>query len=139
MTSKTVKIMVMAVLTVCMVTGAFASGKADNGRQVLMSTSVSTTGETVFPLTIEVPASIKDWFASNGVTVESADPEYMSIATRNSIKSLYGDNKSTLDALALAAMKPYLSEGKVETVISTFGPVTWKVAYAQDSEDGFSY
>ncbi len=139
MTSKNTKIIVTLLLAASMVPGVFASGKADNGRQIQLSTSVITTGDTVFPLTIEAPASVTDWFAANGITVESTDPAYMSIATRNTIKSLYSGNKSTLDALALAAMKPYLSEGKVETVLTNFGPVSWKVSYEQDSEDGFSY
>ena len=132
--NKTVKSVVVVMLLVATVCGsAFA-------KSATFSTSVATNNGAYLPKELEPSSAIIKFFADKGIdTSVGSDVANMSIATRNSIKSIYSDNKSTIDSLAQSEMKKYLAEGKAEYVTMKYGPITWTLSYTQDSEDSFSF
>ena len=61
----------------------------------------------------------------------------MPVAYRNKLRDLYADDdyQAELRQLAANVLKPYLSEGSVETVSTTYGPFTWTVSYNKEIDE----
>ncbi|AEE15615.1 hypothetical protein [Treponema brennaborense] len=133
---KAKKMIVTVLLAAVVSVGAFASGSADSA-PVYLSASVKGLGTPVMPLVVDPPAAIVDWFADHGLDTASVGTtlESMPVAYRNKIRSVYADNESELRAVAAAALKPYLQEGVVETVTTTYGPFSWTVSYGKEVDE----
>lgn len=124
----TKKILCTACLVICLVCSAFA-------RQITFTTAVRAYSGDVMPLYVDVPQNVLDFFKEKGIDTSVTDASNMSIALRNSIKSVYADNKSTIDKMVQVAIKPMLAEGSVEIVYVLYGPIIWSMQYEQDTEN----
>ena len=106
---------------------------------VYLSTSVKGLGTPIMPVTVDTPQEIIDWFADHGMDTDSVGTtlESMPVAYRNKLRDLYADDdyQAELRQLAANVLKPYLSEGSVETVSTTYGPFTWTVSYNKEIDE----
>lgn len=106
---------------------------------VYLSTSVKGLGTPIMPVTVDTPQEIIDWFADHGMDTGSVGTtlESMPVAYRNKLRDLYADDdyQAELRQLAANVLKPYLSEGSVETVSTTYGPFTWTVSYNKEIDE----
>lgn len=124
----TKKVLSAVCLLTCLVCSAFA-------RQITFTSSVKSYSGEVMPLYADVPESVLNFFKDNGIDTSVTDASKMSISLRNSIKSVYANNKSTIDKMVQTAIKPMLEEGSVEIVHVVYGPISWSIQYSQDSEN----
>lgn len=124
MTKKVVKIVTVVCLALTLSVGAF-------GKSIYFSTSVASEGAPVFPLTVETPEVVIDWFEEQGLAVDnySSDISKMPVDYRDEVRDLYEDNKDELDAIAQKVLMPYLEEGSAEHVTTAYGPISWTVQY----------
>ncbi len=106
---------------------------------VYLSTSVKGLGTPIMPVTVDTPQEIIDWFADHDMDTDSVGTtlESMPVAYRNKLRDLYADDdyQAELRQLAANVLKPYLSEGSVETVSTTYGPFTWTVSYNKEIDE----
>lgn len=106
---------------------------------VYLSTSVKGLGTPIMPVTVDTPQEIIDWFADHGMDTDSVGTtlESMPVAYRNKLRDLYADDdyQAELRQLAANVLKPYLFEGSVETVSTTYGPFTWTVSYNKEIDE----
>lgn len=128
MTKKTAKIAAVVCLALSLSAGAFA-------KSVYFSTSVESLGVPVYPLELETPDIVLDWFEDQGLEVDnySTDLTGMPVEYRNEVRKLYGDEdyKDEVDAIAQRALFSHLEEGSVEYVTTSYGPIKWTVHYSQ--------
>lgn len=124
MTKKVLKIVPIICLVLALSAGTFA-------KSIYFSTSVKPEGTPVFPLAVETPQVVIDWFEKQGLAVDSysSDINQMPVDYRDEICDLYEDNKDELDAIAQKVLIPYLEEGSVEHVTTGYGPISWIVQY----------
>ena len=124
------------VTTVLLVVGMGAMFAAT---PVYLSTSVKGLGTPIMPITVETPTEIIQWFEEQGMDTASVGTtlESMPVDYRNDLRDIYADDDlaAEMRQVASAALRPYLEEGVVETVTTSYGPFSWTFSYNTEVDE----
>lgn len=108
---------------------------------VYVTSTVKGLGVPILSINVNTPDSILNWFEDHGMAVDSVGTSLVSmpVSYRNELRRLYADKKyaDELRQLAVDALKPYLTPGVVETVITSYGPFTWTVSYNNEEKEKY--